>query len=231
LKAEVSSLEKNVYSLVLLDDVVDAVDRLACERSVSRSSLVNQILAKYLSCPIPETRIHDIFSCMESMLAGFDNFKIREQPSSSMVTIRSSIHYRYRPTVRYTLELYRKYEPYIGGLRAAFRTQNSSLLQVSEDFFRFWQKLENQLIGPYFAGRKVPSSAEPGRYTRRLRCPKNENDRTCEKAAHAILCYLHEFDSALKEYLGASESEGSLKKAEHKIEEGYLEYLRNAIIL
>ena len=39
-------MNKTVYSLVLSDDVVEAVDRMAYARGTSRSNLINQILAE-----------------------------------------------------------------------------------------------------------------------------------------------------------------------------------------
>jgi predicted transcriptional regulator len=224
----VNPLAKNVYSLVLLDDVVDAVDKLAYERSTSRSSLINQILAEYLSCPTPENRIHNIFDCMEKMFSGLDNFQFHDQPSESMVSIRSALHYRYRPTVRYALELYREPGPYLGELRISFRTQNSELLELSEEFFRFWESLESRCIASLFQEGQIPCSAEPGRYSRRLRCPPSEEDRTCEKIAQAILSYIRAFDAAMKEYFAGTDNAADTGR---NIETKYLEWLKNALIL
>ena len=42
-------MKKSVYSLVLSDDVVEAVDRAAYQNGLSRSAMVNQILADYVS--------------------------------------------------------------------------------------------------------------------------------------------------------------------------------------
>lgn len=67
-------MDRNVYSLVLLDDVVNAVDKMAYEKNTSRSNLINQILAEYLSCPTPEMRIKDIFDSVEGIIIGLDHF-------------------------------------------------------------------------------------------------------------------------------------------------------------
>ena len=37
-------MKRNAYSLILMDDVVAAVDRLAAQQGTSRSNLINQIL-------------------------------------------------------------------------------------------------------------------------------------------------------------------------------------------
>jgi hypothetical protein len=227
-RREVKALGKNVYSLVLLDDVVDAVDQLACERSLSRSGLINQILAEYLSCPIPENRIHEIFTCMENRLSGQNDFSARWQPSESLFCIRTPLRYRYHPTVRYSLELYRESAPYFGEMRVSFRTQNSSLLSLSEAYFRCWKALEDKWAGPRLPGNSVPASAEPGKYTRKLCCPANENDRTGERIAEAVLAYIGEFDTDLKAFFAeADEPEDAMRNVENH----YLRYLKKAVIL
>lgn len=40
---------KSVYSLVLMDEVVDAIDQMAYRNNTSRSNLINQILAEHVS--------------------------------------------------------------------------------------------------------------------------------------------------------------------------------------
>lgn len=224
-------MDKNVYSLVLLDEVVDAVDKLAYERNTSRSSLINRILADYLSCPIPENRIRDIFGFMEKMFDDLDNFQFRDQPSDTMITVRSALHYRYRPTVRYVLELYRRCEPEIGELRVSLRTQSSGLLCLSNDFFRFWNGMENDRIGSRFPGGTVPCRIEAGRFTRRLQAPREKANRANEKIAHAILGYICEFDSAMKMYFAGAVDSDDLEAAERELEEQYRDYLKSAVIL
>ena len=53
-------MSKSVYSLVLSDDVVAAVDRAAYGLDTSRSNLINQLLADYVSFITPEKRRKDI---------------------------------------------------------------------------------------------------------------------------------------------------------------------------
>ena len=53
---------KSVYSLVLSDEVVEAVDRAAYLAGMSRSAYINKILAQSVSYVTPEQRINDIFA-------------------------------------------------------------------------------------------------------------------------------------------------------------------------
>ena len=139
-------MNKAVYSLVLSEDVVAAVDRAAAARGTNRSNLINQILADYVSCVTPEKRMHDIFSYMESLLGG-ESFQVLRQPSDSMLSLRSALAFKYNPTVRYSVELYRDGLPEIGELRVTLRTQNSSLMLYMMQFYKLWMKVERAYLG------------------------------------------------------------------------------------
>ena len=53
-------VKKTLYSLLLDEDVVRAVDQLAHRRGCSRSALVNQLLAEQLDLMTPERRIAEV---------------------------------------------------------------------------------------------------------------------------------------------------------------------------
>ena len=220
--------DRNVYSLVLLQDVVEAVDRLARERGTSRSGLVNQILAEYLSCATPEERIRSIFECMEQVFSGAENFQVRSRQSETMLNIRSALKYRYNPTVRYALELYRQSAGAVGELRISLRTQSPPLVDLLTEFFTFRSRLENRWIGGRFPGGRVPCEVGPGRYTRTLLPPQSEEARTSERIADALCAYIREFDRELKRYFaGADDPE----RIWAELEQEYLNYLQRAVIL
>lgn len=193
-------MDKNGYSLMLFDDIVDAVDRMAYERNTNRSNLINQILAEYLSFSTPEMRMKNIFDSVEQMMTGMDSFQVQFQPSDAMISIRSALRYRYKPTIRYILELYRNSEPTVGELRVSMRTQNQSLIQILNGFFEFWAELEDQAIGSLFPEGHVPCRMESGRYIREFLMPYEEEQRTNEGIANAISEYIQFFDTSLKFY-------------------------------
>lgn len=55
-------LKRSVYSLVLSDDVIEAIDNMAYSLNTSRSNLINQILAEKVSLITPEKRMDSIFN-------------------------------------------------------------------------------------------------------------------------------------------------------------------------
>lgn len=184
-------MHKSIYSLVLADDVVAAVDRMAYQLHTSRSNLINQILAERLSCVTPEMRMQAVFSRMEELMS---SFRVLEQTSAHMLSLQSQLDYKYKPTVQYFIELYRiPKEGEDGRLRVQLRTQNQTLIAVLDDFFRLWTALEEHYI-PGAAGTVYRIS--PGRLERSIRNPGVDEDALGE----LIGGYVRTFDKYLKAY-------------------------------
>ena len=186
-------MNKSVYSLVLTDDVVAEIDRMAYELNTSRSNMVNQVLAEYVSYVTPEKRMRQIFGQIESMLAGNSVFQLLLQPSDSMFSLRSALSYKYNPTIRYSVELYRGDPEMLGELRVSVRSQNSALHLTMLQFFKLWTRVEQSYVG------RTEYAVEDGRYTRKLRVP---GDGKLDDAAigEAIADYIGLFDRAIKTY-------------------------------
>ena len=98
-------MNKSIYSLVLSDEVIEAIDRMAYSMNTSRSALINQILAEAVSYVTPEKRMRDIFGRMEEILLSDNAFQLMMQSSDSMFSVRSALAYKYNPTIKYSLEL------------------------------------------------------------------------------------------------------------------------------
>ena len=56
---------KSMYSVILRDELVRRLDAVAYENGVSRSVMLNKILADYLMVETPDTVMENIFSSME----------------------------------------------------------------------------------------------------------------------------------------------------------------------
>ena len=180
-------LKRSVYSLVLSDDVIEAIDNMAYSLNTSRSNLINQILAEKVSLITPEKRMDSIFNEIQKLM--FEEcYQIQERQSDSLMYIRSSIKYKYRPTVRYSVELFRNSNDGIGQLKVTFRTQNQMLLKLIDSFFNVWAKLEGT-----YSNNKISYIIEVGKFTRVF-------NSTSSDVGMAISEYIHTFDTALKHY-------------------------------
>ena len=61
-------MKKTLYSLMLNEEVVREIDRMAHRMGTNRSALINQILADYTSVVTPERRIENIFHEIEQLV-------------------------------------------------------------------------------------------------------------------------------------------------------------------
>lgn len=209
-------MNKSVYSLVLTDDVVAEIDRIAYENGTSRSNTVNQILAEYVSYDTPEKRIREVFSEVENLLTGSSRFQVMMQPSDSMFSLRSALAYKYNPTVRYSVELNRNLQPAIGELRVSVRSQSSALRLYMFQFFKLWSRIEQNLVG------HVECAMADDRYIRRLAVAE---DRKLDNEAlgQAIAEYIRLFDTALKLFFNNLDQP---ETAIARVESLYGDYLR-----
>ena len=184
-------MNKSVYSLVLTDAVVSEIDRLAYENGTSRSNMINQILAAYVSYDTPEKRMREIFSEVERLLTAGSNFQVMLQPSESMFSLRSALAYKYNPTVRYSVELNRGGGAGLGELRVSVRSQNSTIRLYMLQFFKLWTRLEQSMIG------SVECAMMEDKYVRRLNA-SNTAEHGNITVGEGIASYIRLFDTALK---------------------------------
>lgn len=185
-------MEKRVYSLVLSDEVVAGIDQMAYEAGVSRSALINQILASAISYETPEARIQDAFAQLEALLTGRGRMQLVPQPSDAMRSFRGALRYKYNPTLRYSVALYKQpVQGVVGVLRLAVRSQSQDLLLAFEAFCRLWAGLEQT------AGAGGASTLAPGRYERAL-CPTARLEP--QSLGDAIAAYIGAMDRAVTTY-------------------------------
>ena len=126
-------MKKTLYSLMLSDDVVREVDLLAHKRGTNRSNLINQILAEYLGMTTPQRRINDVFQAIEEAVAPYGQLVPFFTPNDLTMSLKSSLEYKYRPTVKYVVELYESGKESMGEISVIFRTQSAALISDMTD--------------------------------------------------------------------------------------------------
>ena len=211
-------MKKTLYSLMLNDEVVREVDALAHSLGTNRSNLINQILAEYVNYTTPERRINDVLSAIEQLMAPSRELVPFFAPNSFSMSLKSSLEYKYRPNVKYVVELYRGGGDSIGELSVVFRTQSASLIASMTEFFRLWKRIEDLHLAAA-TGMKISYALYDGKFVRSLCAP--DRDCAAEELAGAISEYIKLFDKLMKHYLT-----GRLDAQE--VEAAYYSYMRTA---
>lgn len=217
-------MKKTMYSLMLAEEVVREIDRLAAEKGTNRSNLINQILAEYVSLTTPEKHVSNIFDFIENMIGKMEGFLLHAQPNDMTMSIKSSLQYHYRPTIRYEVEMYRMPDSTIGQLKIIFRTQSPELLVGLTRFFKLWIRLEDIYIKQYFPKDAIRYGMENGKFLRTFAIP-NDLEYSEEQIANAISNYIATFDEMLKSFLAEKYS------STQEMEQRYLAYLNSGVLL
>lgn len=211
-------MKKTLYSLMLSEEVVREVDALAHRMGTNRSALINQILAEYVNYTTPERRINDILSAIEQLMQPSRELVPFFSPNSYSMSLKSSLEFKYRPTVKYEVELYKGTGESIGALSVLFRTQSQPLISGMTEFFRLWKRIEDAHLYP-LTGAKHEYALFDGKFVRSLAAP--DRDCSSEQLAGAISEYITLFDTLMKGWLG-----GRLDA--HAVEAAYYSQMRNA---
>ena len=214
-------MKKTMYSLLLDENVVRAVDQLAHRKGCSRSALVNRLLAEQLGLMTPERRIGEVLQALDSLIRPDQELVPLFVPNALSMSMKSALDYKYRPTVKYEVELYRSGTDAFGQLIVTFRTQSSDLLAAMDRFFELWKRIEGKYLIE-LTGYSATYTPGNGKYLRVLSMP--ERDCGADELASAISEYVHLFDKLLKGYLS-----GSLSAAE--LERQYAAYTATADLL
>ena len=136
-------MSKSLYSLILNDEVIDKVDKMARINGFSRSLMVEKILADAVMFETPEIKASSIFEEIERLISLTQTMRYLSQPSQYMASIMSALDYRYNPAIKYSVELFPESD-YLGQLKVNLRTQNPILINLMSDFYTFYTYLEKK---------------------------------------------------------------------------------------
>ena len=204
-------MKKTLYSLMLNEEVVREIDRMAHRMGTNRSALINQILADYTSVMTPERRIESIFHEIEQLIAPARDLVPFFAPHTTSMSLKSSLEYKYRPTVKYEVDLSSGDGQTMGSLNIVFRTQSAALISAMTSFFRLWVQIEDKCLAPLL-GSSISCALYDGRFVRPLAMPRGKA-LTADDVAGAISAYVQLFDRLLKGYLDGSLSASDVEMA------------------
>ncbi|MBQ8163415.1 MAG: hypothetical protein IJZ93_03490 [Clostridia bacterium] len=214
-------MKKSMYSLILSDGVVAEIDRLAYKSNTNRSNMINQILAEYVSYVTPEKRMSQIFKQLEDIFSPSETFQTLLGNSVSVLNLRSSLDFKYNPSVRYSVELYRTSSNEVGQLKVYMRTQNSTLIYYMVEFFKLWTLIESKYT------KDIRYTLDNAKFCRSL-ILHTQSGITTDKLGELIADYIKIFDKSLKIYFACIDTNIS---PNDEIERIYVDYLKKCEII
>ncbi len=211
---------KNVYSLVLSDDVVAAVDRMAYMKGLSRSGMINELLASAVSYTTPEMWIRTVISKIEGGL-GSGTF-IQMQSGANGYSMRSALAYKYNPSLRFSVELYRNRadDGAIGNIKISLRSRSDALMLLLIRFFGLWQTVESAYLP------SIQYTYSDGKIVRLLRPsdPEASAEETGDSIGRFAVCVNNAIEAYFTSYERGSDA------IENRLREICAEYYRSGKI-
>ncbi len=211
---------KSVYSLVLNDEVVDIVDKMARLNGMSRSNMIEKILADAVRYETPEIRANSIFDEIERLISRSNSMRYLAQPSQYMASIMSALDYRYNPAIKYSVELFPNSD-HLGQLKVTLRTQNSILINLINDFYSYYTYLEKKYYNP-----NARYLYDGVKFTRLFDFPKV--NITTKELAEKLTLYVKDFDELLNVYFNNLTNENQLL---YIVEKKFKELKQNSIVI
>lgn len=213
-------MSKSLYSLILNDEVVSMVDKMARVNGVSRSSMIEKILANAVSYETPEIRANNIFDEIERLFSKSATMRYLESQSQYIGTIVGALDYRYNPAIKYNVELFPNSDK-LGQLKVTLRTQNGMLLDLMSDFYNFYIYLEKT-----YYNKSATYLFEQNKFIRLFDFPNTVV--TTKQLAELLTIYVKDFDELLNVYFNNLTNDTSVFK---KVERRFIELKNNAIVL
>ena len=206
-------MKKVLYSMMLDEDVINQIDILAHRAGTNRSAMVNRILAEHVNFITPERMVSDIFNSISQLLDAQCGLVPNIAQNAMTMSLKSSLQYRYRPTLKYEVEFYRSNNDYMGQLTVKLRTQSELLISQLAEFFKAWKAVEE-----HYLDRPVNCVLNDLKFVRALSAP--ECICSADEIAEAIHNYVITLDTAIKKYLADDLSITALQRM-------YANYLAN----
>ncbi len=209
-------MNKSVYSVLLSDELVDKLDEVAYKKGVSRSVMLDRLLAEYLTVETAEMKMNNVFTEIGRLIERCAGLRFIDQPSGYMASVQSALAYKYNPTVKYSIELFPAGD--LGQLKISLRSKNVELMQLMERFYDFFISLERKYIGERAYG------YDGGRFVRVMLRPEVSN----EKTGKAIAEYVSDFDKYLRIFFSGLDDR---RKAAREIEKVYADNIRKKEVI
>lgn len=202
-------MAKRLYSLMLNDEVVRAVDYEAHRLGTNRSALIDRVLAEHFEVPTVQKMINDIFGEIDELLSSAEGFNTFFAPDSQTFSVKSALSYKYRPTLKYELTLDNTSSQKLGDISVIYRTQSLMLLSDLREFFKLWSSIEQSVLDKNKA-EKIDYALYDNRFVRSVVLPKNK-DYSAAQIAEALSEYVEVLDRSLKAYLNGAQDREIVK--------------------
>ncbi len=145
-------MSRSLYSLILSDAVVEAIDREAYHQQCNRSRLIERILAEYTGVETREAQVREMMDEIARLLSVQKHIQVLPNRETQSLVYQAPIRFKYNPTLRYRLEWREMNGEHQAVLKIFSRTTSRPLADALEAFFLNMNRWEAAYV-PFMQGK------------------------------------------------------------------------------
>ena len=222
-------MQKSMYSLILSDPVVARIDHLAYQKGMSRSQLIDQLLASEVGLHTPEQKVRLIIEQVADTIQNRSPLQVTVRSDMGGLQFATYLRYKYNPGIRFQVEFQNRDGHMVGVLKVFSRSTSEDLLAHLGRFFTILTAIDKARFEEFH---HMPvtisvSSQSSNKFARLLVTPQMSMENTDETVIAAYLSqYVMMLDEALKTYFLNLSS----PNVAALIDEVYCRYMKNIAI-
>ncbi|BES64705.1 hypothetical protein SANA_11440 [Gottschalkiaceae bacterium SANA] len=196
-------MSRSLYSLILSDRVVEAIDREAYLQQSNRSRLIERILAEYAGVETKEAQVREMMEEIAKRLSAQKHIQVLPNRETQSLVYQAPIRFKYNPTLRYRLEWQEIDGDHQAVLKIFSRTTSRSLADALETFFLQMNRWETEYV-PFMQGENCLYRNE-GKGTIQFVKILYVGSSAYEEVSRLISRYLRLLNTAIEQYFSSDD--------------------------
>lgn len=197
-------MSKTMYSLILTDDVIKRIDRMAYEQGISRSQMIDHLLAKEVGLSTPEQQTRTIVRrTADRMSERLPALQLHLRSDLGSMEVATYVKFKYNPSIKYSFDILDDHGSPIGILKISSRSTSSDLRNHLEAFLQLLSRIDQQYMRLFL----IPATSvdlEALRFQRTLGLPRLfQNTSDPEIIAERLSNYITLIDRTIQYYFDA----------------------------
>lgn len=193
-------MSKQIFSLVLSEQVIEKVDREALIKGSNRSQIINDLLCESFGVWTPDLKMNQVMDLMSDALKEVETLQMVSATHGNTLQLRTTVSYKYKPKLKYVVEMSGKSHPVMAQLKIYSRTTSEPFLQCLVMFFGYLTDFE-ETVTASINHREVRSSGysyEDNRFIKQFLCDWTHSSVEAEAISSYLSNYIQFLDESIK---------------------------------
>lgn len=216
-------MTKTMYSLILTDEVIERIDRLAYEKGISRSQMVDHLLAREVGLSTPEQQTRLIVRrTADRMSKNVPSLQLRIRQDLGGMEIATYVKFKYNPSIKYSFDILPANGRQIGVLKITSRSTSAQLRAHLDAYLQLLSAIDQRHMRVLLIGESADAPA--GRFQRTVYLPRLfEDTADPETIADRLSSSIALLDDTMQSYFASLWSPSLREETENA-------YLRHRIL-